>query len=223
MLSVNSVQKLKDFFRESPIRYRKKDIILHPDTSPNSIFFIKSGYIRAYRISESGEELTLIILKTGDLFPITAGIQDLQNNYYVEAITSVEIVKASKDDFSEFLKTNPDVLYELTNDILSRFGTLLTRMEYLIVSHAYEKVASTLLICAQNFGEQRGLDVVLKLPLTHKDIANLAGITRETTCLEMKKLEKKGLIGRLGRLFVVKDIKKLEEELLISTTYYNDY
>ncbi len=208
---------MTEFFAQfKPVQYKKHDVILRADENPTCVYYIKSGFVRAYRISETGEELTLMILQPKDFFPITYGINDLPNTYYIEAITQIEVYKAPKEQFITFLKENPDTLYELTSQILERFGGLLTRMEYLVISRAYTKVAATLLMCATSFGDQRGSEVVVRLPLTHKDIANLAGITRETTCLEMKKLEQKGLVHRLGRLLVVNNMEKLEAESTVS-------
>lgn len=213
MLSFNTQKRLHTFFSQyKSIQYRKRDLVLHADNDSNYVFLIKNGYLRAYRISEEGEELTLIILEPTEIFPITCGINNTVNTYYLEAITSLDVWQAPKEQFAKFLKENPDIFYELTNNILERFGYLLTRMEYLVVSRAYTKVASTVLMCARRFGIQRGTDIVLKIPFTHKDIATLAGITRETTCLEMKKLEEKGVVGRNGRVLIIKDMQKLEEE-----------
>lgn len=219
MLSISSLNKLENFFAKViPTPYKRGDILLYPEESPTNIFYIKSGFVRSYSISEQGEELTLAILKSKDFFPLTCGINNAPNNHFFEALTSLEVWRVPKEEFLNFVKQNPEVFYELTNDILSRFGGLLTRMEYLIVSHAYTKVATTLLIMAKRFGQVRGSEVVVSVPLTHKDIATLAGITRETTCLEMKKLQDKGLISRSGRLFVVKNLKGLEEESLLDKT-----
>ncbi len=213
MLTINSLKRLTLFFaRYKSSHYKKHAILLNADENPQYIYFIKSGYIRAYRISEQGEELTLVILEAQELFPITYGLNDIPNSYYLEAITTLDLWQAPKEHFLAFLKANPDVFYELTNHTLVRFGYLLTRMEYLVISRAYAKVAATILMCAKRFGEQRGTDIVVKIPFTHKDIATLAGITRETTCLEMKKLEEKGLVSRHGRLLVIKNLQKLEAE-----------
>ncbi len=179
------------------------------------VYFVKSGYIRVYRVSEDGEELTLVILKPGDLFPFVWSENDLPNHYYLEALTPVDVLKVPKEKFLSFLESQPRLTYELTSYLLVRFGGLLTRMEYLIFGNAYTKVAATLLVCAKSFGEQQGNQVMVNLPLTHKDIATMVGITRETTCLEMKKLERQGLISHQGRYFIIKDLQGLEHESLL--------
>ncbi len=215
MLDVSSSEQLDSFFRKAKLQfYKKRTLILHPNDSPSAVFYIKSGYVRVYRISEDGEELTLTILKPKDFFPLTYGMSSMGNNYYLEAITPLELWRSPQEQFLYFVKSNPDVLYDLTTRILVRFDGILNRIEYLVFSNAYIKIATTILICAKRFGQQQGTDVVIEVPLTHRDIATLVGITRETTSLEMKKLEKQGFLRKQGRLHVVTDIKRLEEEIL---------
>lgn len=209
-----SLKELECFFsRGQNLFYKRREMVSRGQDS-SGVLYVKVGFIRVYRLSEQGEELTLIILKPRDLFPVTWGLEANIGDYYLEAITAVEISRLPKEKLWAFLKTHPRIYHELTNSILARFGGLLARMEFMVFGNAYTKVASTLLVCARRFGERQGNDILVKLPLTHKDIATLVGVTRETTCLEMKKMEKKGLISYRGRLLLVKDLKKLEKDSL---------
>lgn len=218
MLSNTSCGELEKFFgRFKVINYHKRDIVLQAEEKSNFVFYIKSGYVRVFRVSQQGEELTLIILKSGDFFPFLWKIDEIPSNFYLEAITSLEVARLPQKEFTQFLESHPRVFNGLVNHLLVRFSGLLTRIEYLVFGNAYCKVASTILVCANCFGTHQGKDVVLDLPLTHKDIANLVGITRETTCLEMKKLERKGLLYHRGRSLVVSDIERLEKESLLSS------
>ena len=72
-----------------------------------------------------------------------------------------------------------------------------------------------MLICAERFGKKVGRDVVIQVPLTHKDIANLVGMTRETVSIEMKKLAHRSLIGYKGKTVTVHDLVKLKDESLL--------
>lgn len=217
VLYSNPAKKIDIFFNQyKPLQYKKRSIVFHAEDTLNSVFCIKSGYMRVYKISEQGEELTLIILKPNDLFPLTSGVTNLPGNYYLEALTPLDVWRVPEEHFYKFIATQPDVYNELASRVLVKIGGLLTRMEYMVFGTAYTKVASILLICAKQFGEKKGNDIVINLPLTHKDIATLVGITRETACLEMRKLEKKGLVAHLGRLVIVKNISRLEEESLFN-------
>ncbi len=219
MLQLSSINKLTSFFQQYKLlQYKKKTLILHSNDSASSVFFVKSGYIRVFRISEDGEELTLTILKEYDFFPLTYGFNNNNevNNYYLEAITSLEIWKSPQEQFMQFIKKDPELFFELANTLMVKFDVFLTRMEYLVFNNAYTKVAATLLMCAKDFGEQHGNEIIVKIPLTHKDIATMIGITRETTSLEMKKLEKKGFVRRSGKFLIIKNYNLLKEETLHS-------
>lgn len=211
-------RKLARFCAQYPaIRYKKGETIVHAHDPPSGIFGIQEGYVRVYSISEQGRELTLIIFKPGSIFPITWGIAGLSNLYYVEALTSVVIRRAPRSAFRKFLKENPDVLYSLIKRLLVRMYGLMVRMEYMTFGGAYQKVAAILSICAERFGRQKGKNIIIQVSLGHKDIANLIGLTRETTSIEMKKLENKRLIEHDNHLLVVKNLKKLKEEARLST------
>lgn len=214
MEEVILVSKLDSFFQQNKlVSYRKRTLILQPNDIPSSVFYIKNGYVRVYRISEDGEELTLSILKPKDFFPLNYGMNNTANSYYLETMTPLDLWTAPQSEFVAFIKENPDVLYELTNRILVRFNGMLSRMEYMVFSNAYIKVATTLLVCSRRFGQQTADGTIIQVPLTHKDIATFIGITRETTSIEMKKLEKQGYVKRIGKLMLLKDLAKLEKEL----------
>ncbi len=202
------------FFRFKKYHYKKGELILRGGDIPQGIYFIDKGYVRSYSISPEGEELTLIIYKPKDYFPMRWIFGDRANRYYYETMTGVDAGHCTREEFVDFLKSNPDVLFELTSRIITRVKGLMERMEYLAFGNAYQKVASILLICADRFGEKNNGETVIPIPLTHKDIAMLVGMTRETVSIEVKKLERKGIIGYDKHLIVVKDIVKLSIESL---------
>lgn len=211
---MNNTKVSLDFlFAESrPIFYKKREIILRPEDVPSGVFIIKKGFVRFYTISESGEELTLVIFKRGDFFPILWAINNTPNVQYFEAMTDVEVLRVRREKFVEFLKHNSEVEFEVLSKVSIRLEGLLERIEYLVFGNAYQKIASILVICGERFGEKKDGGILIKLILTHRDIANLIGLTRETTSLEIKKLERKKIIGHQGRLILIKNVKKLQKE-----------
>lgn len=208
--------QLVSFFQNySLISYKKRTLILNSNDSASSVFYIKDGYIRLYRISEKGEELTLTILKPNDFFPLAYGINHQRNQYYLEALTPLSLWKAPVEHFTAYIKAHLDVYYELTTRVMNRFDDMLTRIESLVFSNAYTKIATTLLMCGKSLGVEHNKDIIIPIPLTHREIATLVGITRETTSLEMKKLEKKGYIEKAQGKILLKKWRELEREVLL--------
>ena len=141
-------------------------------------------------------------------------IANSPNPYFFETMSSVEVLRAPKEKFLEFMEKEPTIVLELTKRVLSGLSGLLWVMEHLLFSSARTKVISVILICSKRFGTKNGnREIIIELPLTHQNIASLAGLTRETTSIELGKLSKEKIIAFKNRLLVVKDIDKIEEEL----------
>lgn len=210
-----SLIKLNNFFAGyTPLRYKKRHTILYPGDTPTGIFYIKTGYVRQYLISHDGKELTTIIYKSADLFPIKWAVINSPIKSYFETLTTVELCKAPKEAFLGFLRSDPDVFLKLTSRIVNRLSAVLERLEYLAFGNAYQKVISILLILAERFGKQNKKQTTIQIPLTHNDIASLIGMTRETVSIEMNKLKKKKSIYYKQRFLVIKNIDRLKEESL---------
>jgi len=209
--------KLRRFFtRYKAIVYKKGEIILRPEDEPQGVYYIKEGFVKLSTILEDGKELTLNIYKPGTYFPMMWAIGGISNSYYFQTHITTFIHKAPKQEVLSFLKKNPDVFFELTRRILVGLDGILTNIEHMLCGNSYSRVACAIYLSAKRFGKNPEKDkVIIKLPLTHQDIANIAGISRETASIAIKKLEKKKIISCKHHIFIV-NAKKLEKEALIS-------
>src|SRR3989304_8080939 len=119
-------------------------------------------------------------------------------------MTLVELTKAPKEELLAFLKANPEILMDLTTRLLVGLNGLLVRIEHLLSKDAYHKVASAVFLAGKRFGRKEGKGkVVVELPLTHQDIADLSYLTRETTSLEMKNLGKKRVVEKRNQIIII--------------------
>lgn len=209
-------EKIDNFFCNfKKISFKKGETILRADEEPRGVFYLNKGYARLYSLSKNAQKLTFIIYKPGDFFPTIWTLADKSPLYYTEAVTPVELCQAPREEFLKFIKSNSDVLFEITNRILTRFAGVLKRMEYAIFGDAYNKVGSIILICAERFGVTNKEGILIQVPLTHQDLADLLGVARETVSIEIEKLQRMGLIDHQGKHLVVKDLQRLKEESVL--------
>jgi CRP-like cAMP-binding protein len=193
--------------------FKKGELIIQAEESPEGVFFLQSGYVRFYSINEDGRELTLNIFKPGSYFPLIWSLTDAKNNYFFEAMTQSTSYLLPRNIFQNYLNNNSDVLFDINKRLLIGMDGLLTRIQYLMMGTARQKILSTILMLSLRFGEKNNLEeLLIKIPVTHKDIANLAGLTRETTSVEMKNIESEGLIAKAGRIIKIPDLEKLRNE-----------
>lgn len=211
----NQIKKrIETFFIQFPEhQFAKGNIILHPEQHVTGASYLKSGYVRSYGISPQGIEITIHIFSPGAYFPMINILNDLPNRYYYEAMTDVTIQTAPKEQMRTFLKEEPEVLFELTSRILAGLDKMTLRIEHLAFAKAYNRLVSVLLYLVRHFGEEKDGKVELKEKFTHRDIASLAGMTRETASREWEKLQKKGLISHENQVIVVNDLQRLRDEM----------
>jgi CRP/FNR family cyclic AMP-dependent transcriptional regulator len=217
----NGLQALdEEFFAKfkATQKFKKNQLIFGPGSEPSGVFFIKSGFVRIYTISESGKEITFNIFKPGAYFSMIWALNDTPNIYFYESLTDTLLLKAPKNEVVKQIESNPGLLYDLTKRTLNGLDGMTKLMEALLTGNAYQQIASVLLVLARRFGKNIGKDgeLIIDIPLTHRIIGTLASLSRESTSLELEKLTKAKIISQKDHLIVVKDLKKLEEKSPIS-------
>ena len=204
--------RLVEFFgRFSEIKYAKKEYILRAEDEPQGIYFLKSGFVKQVFLTESGKCLTLNIFKPGTYFPLTWALGGVENHDFFEAMTAVVTYRAPNDQVLAWLKQEPELLYTLTRRLSTGLGGMVHRMESLFYIDAKSRIASVLVMLGKRFGlKQPDGQVEISLTMTHQEIADLAGLTRETASTELKKLNDQGVLGYGSKKLVIKDWGKLQ-------------
>jgi len=211
-LNTDSFKKLNDFFlKQKPIHYRKRETILFTKDVPPGVFYITSGYVRSYLLSKEGKELTVTLFKPFDMFPMQWVINDVLTSHYYESLTEVTICRAPKQEFLQLLKHNSDVFFYTTSNILTRLNSVSERMEASILGNAYQKVSGIIAFLVDQLRAEQENQIKICIPFTHKDIASLTGLTRETVSLEMERLEKEHIIALQNHLIVIENMEELQK------------
>lgn len=207
--------ELVKFFLKYPSKtYKKGQMILNMDVLEHPyLYYIEKGYIRVYTLLPTGTQKTYIFYKPGEGFPIIWTFNHINKHLFYEAMDPVVLRKIPRSEFMDFIEDKPEVLFEVIHRIVDIHNIYVDRVDNLEYSNSYARLISRLLFLGTRFGEEKENEVIIRIPMTHADIANTIALTRETVSRDMEKLLKKGLIGKSKHLIVLKDILKLKEEL----------
>lgn len=201
-------KKLEDFFgKHKAAIFKKGDLILRPSDGEFGIFYIKKGSVRLYNITKSGREVTYHIANPGTYFPIMLVFAGKKNTYYFEAMERTEVYIAPTDQVLQFIKSDS----QIQMDIIIRFSNALSgfmlKIEDLLTDSAYGQVASLLRYFARKFGIKTETGMLIKLRLTHTEIASWLGISRETVTRQLKQMQEKGELNYQDGFFLIKNVK----------------
>ena len=211
-MDIPAEEKLKKFFSTSkPNNFKRGEIVLRAGDQRSSAFFLKKGYIKDSAVSMDGREFTLFIFKPGDIFSYTWIFNKVHNGHAFRAMTEGSFLEKNREAFLLFLEGNPDVQFMISQNISIRLRGLCQRMEQMAFGSATQKVASIMLILAERFGKEVHGNTYIQLSLTQQDIAELIGVSRETTSIELNKLMVEGIITRKSGSYTVEIPKKLQK------------
>jgi CRP/FNR family cyclic AMP-dependent transcriptional regulator len=191
--------------------YVKDRIILIEEEAGNTLFLIQKGRVKVSRISDDGREVILSILEPGDFFGELSLIDGKARSASVTAIEDSEVLMLRRGDFLGLLADYPQISISLMKELAGRIRKSDTQIKSLSLQDAMGRVASSLIMLAEDHGRSRKNEVVIpKIPL-QQDLANMAGTSRETISRVFRYLEDEQLIKRTGRKITIPDFNRFKK------------
>jgi CRP/FNR family cyclic AMP-dependent transcriptional regulator len=191
--------------------YVKDQIILIEEEAGNTLFLIQKGRVKVSRISDDGREVILSILEPGDFFGELSLIDGKARSASVTAIEDSEVLMLRRGDFLGLLSDYPQISISLMKELAGRIRKSDTQIKSLSLQDAMGRVASSLIMLAEDHGRMRKNEVVIpKIPL-QQDLANMAGTSRETISRVFRLLEAEQLIQRSGRRITIPDFNRFRK------------
>lgn len=185
--------------------FRPRQVIYLPGDRAQGVHFLSSGRIKISKVTRDGKELTLAYRSEGDFFGEPCLLDGGPREEMAEAMDPSLTVEVDRELLDQLLRTNGLAAYRFSRALIARRKDLETRVEQLIFKDVGSKLAELLLNLGTEHGiaDQRGTVVGLKI--THQEMANLIGSTRETVSLTLSQFKRKGLIQTEGRKVILAD------------------
>ena len=215
MFATNSqVTTFVDFFhRGTKLTYKKGEYVIRPGETPNGVFYIEKGQVKAFKITKYGEENLLHIRKAHEIFPLIWSITLKDREVIYQSLTPSTVWRVSQTDYLTFLQENPDAMPPFMDIVLEMYRMHSERIINLEYRSVRERLVSFLLTMADRFGKKTSDGLLINVPLRHQDIASSINTSRETTSRELSSLERKGLIINNASYILLKDTEKLHNIL----------
>jgi CRP/FNR family transcriptional regulator len=215
MLGDQSAHKqLVDFFKTgTSLTYKKGEAIIRPGDEPRGIYYITSGYVKAYAITKYGEENTLIVRQHDDIFPLIWAFTGEHRDITYQAMADTTLLRVARSEFLDFLKTNEHVVAAILDRSIDAYRLHSERVMTLEYRTVRERLASFLLTHVERFGSKGEKGKALSAPIRRHDIASSINASRESTSRELSALAKHGYIDLTTPYIEIIDEQKLRELL----------
>jgi len=185
-------------------RVERRTALFDEGTPSNALYLLISGVVKLSLSSLEGEDVLVSLICPGEFFGITALMPGMQRAFRSEAFSDCWVGIVPADTFVTILLGVPFADFSaLMGTTVDRWFSLLYRYAHFQGLGLRQRLAMALLELAQKFGVQDDRGTILILQLTHEDLADLVGASRQKVTEHMKELERQQLILRDGRKLIV--------------------
>jgi CRP-like cAMP-binding protein len=191
----------------------KGSLILAAGDPGDALHLIVTGLVKVFQTSEDGREKTLAILGPGDCLGEVALLDGGTRSASASTMAESRLLTLPRASFQEALHQQPGLAEQLLLVLAARLRKADQQVEQLAFQNARGRVVSALLALAEAHGVADPGGRRITLRLTHQDLADFAGTTRETSTRVLAELTDRGLVGFAGRQIQLCDVEGLRRLL----------
>lgn len=210
-LSAAALQALANI--TSPASYPKGATLYVEGQSPRGVFILCSGRVKLSTSSADGRTLILRIAESGDVLGMPGTLTGKPYELTADVLEPTQANFIHRQDFLNFLRDNGEAALSVAQQLGEIYHSAVSEMRNIGLSHSVaEKLARFLLdLSAQpGSGKEEGK---LKLTLTHEEIAQIIGASRETVTRVFTDFKKNQLLQVKGSAVIIKNRAGLESLL----------
>ena len=200
-LSEADLQELEQLTKM--VTVNKGEIIYLPGDPAHTVYLLKKGRVKTVITSQHGKEFTAEVLQPGEIFGDMDLSEQSVRTMRAEAREDAVLCILPREDFEHYLSRHPDLIVSLYEMIRRRFRKFQSQVEDLALREVQARLAHLLLDLAKIEGVPHDRQVHIRVQLTHQEMADLIGCSRETVSTTVGQFRDQGLIGGEPRTITI--------------------
>jgi CRP/FNR family cyclic AMP-dependent transcriptional regulator len=183
-------------------KIKKGEVILREEDTNNFMYMILSGKLKIVRTTGDGKEIILAIHNSGQFFGEISLIDGKTSPATVMAAEDSLVIVVSKKDFHDLLISHRKVLYNLLQIMCSRLRDSWDKLKILTLKDPAERIRLLFFMLSFHYGEKTPEGTLLNTQLTHQNMADMTGLSRETVTRILNRWQNSGEITVLGNKLI---------------------
>jgi CRP/FNR family transcriptional regulator len=195
--------------------YPKGSILFVDGEEPRGVFILCSGRAKLTTSSSEGRTLIVKIAEPGEVLGASATILGRPYEVSAETLEPSQLNFIKRDDFLRFLNAHTEACMHTAQQLSEKYQSAQREIRSLgLAQSTAEKLGKLLLDWCALHGETAPNGIRLKVLLTHEEIAQMIGTTRETVTRLLSDFKRKKIVEVKGSTIVV--LRKAELERMVS-------
>ena len=185
-------------------------VIFVEGQTPRGIFMLCQGQAKLSTNSHNGKTLILRIAKPGEVLGLHAIVTSKPYEVTVETMQPSQLNFVNREDFLRFLKEHGDACLQAAQQISRDCRDAYDVVRSIGLSHSVPGRVAKFLLASATDGRVTNGVVRANLALTHEDIAQLMGTSRETITRTLSEFRKKDIVELKGSTLIIHNKSALE-------------
>lgn len=211
LTALNSADKTALAALTTPLCIPRRGAIFTSGGPGKHVYFLESGKVKICQPSHSGSEIILWFCLPGEIFGLAEASHGGGRAVSAYACEESIVLALSRKDFFAFLGTRPEAAMLSMQALSTRLRGLGETVVNLISDDANTRIAKLLLRLAASYGKRVAGNIHLNVPLTHEEIANMVGTTRQTVTTVIGQFRRQGVLSIENRCIQIESEELLTE------------
>lgn len=208
-LSPSVLESINHHFVE--VGYQSGEMIYTAGEPADRLFVVAEGKIKLFQQSLNGRNVLLELLITGEFFGNLAALGVAVYPDTAQAQAPACILSIRSDSFRQVLDEHPKLALKTLQIMGDRLNAANRRVLQLSSMPVEKRIAFTLLELVRKLGRPKENMMLIDVPLSRDDLAEMTGTTPETVSRVISQLQSSGIIES-GRQWVgILELKPLED------------
>ena len=184
-----------ELFDASQVRRHEANVILSdPGDAPERTFLCTSGTLKVTKLLANGHEILITVLEPGSIWSDRSLLKGYWREVFIETMSPAETISIEREAFERYVFAKPERLTKMMSRISEQISDALTLLEDFRGRDVVSRLASVLVRFSKEHGVQDDRSVVIDIPFTHQDLANMIGTARETVSRNMARFRAEGYV-----------------------------
>jgi CRP/FNR family transcriptional regulator, cyclic AMP receptor protein len=191
--------------------YQQGSILFNEGDPPEGLHILNSGRAMIFGSTSRGRTFISRIANAGELLGLNAVILGKPYLLSAEAMEPSRVSYVLRQDFLNFLKKSPDASRQVIEQLSANYYDSQRDVSTLFLSSSIREKLARLLVSWVESGDHHNEQVWLNIDLTHEQIGQMIGASRETVSRTMSALSEIGVIAVKGHVLEIPSMKHLRE------------
>jgi CRP/FNR family transcriptional regulator len=175
--------------------HAKNEYVFRVGEAGRRVYFLDAGRVKIHQASPDGREIILWFCLPGEVFGIAEVARGGDRVVAAVACEPSRILSISQEQFKTYLATHPSAALVTIEVLSARLRVLSDVLVNLVTDDVPTRTAKLILRLASRYGIRDGKEMYLSIPLTHQEIADMVGTTRQTVTAVLGDLRRQGVLS----------------------------